>query len=122
IVRSCGARGAILFYNQRGEELNLLATSGMPRDIEKKLQKEPPPAIGQGILGKLALATGPQVLAAPPLCELPPSLSEWLGREAPASLATVTIGRANPTLPTSVLLLVLPLAAVHGFNVERLDG
>lgn len=108
IHRCLNAAGTLLLINRNYEQLNLLAEFGMPADLRDRFLATEPPVIGRGTIGALALSPG--VAAFPRTGEegMHPILAEWAARVGPCHLAGVAMGRSNPTLPTSLLLLLIP--------------
>lgn len=108
IHRCLNAAGTLLLINRNFEELNLLAEFGMPADLRDRFLASEPPVIGQGTIGALALSPG--VAAFPKIGDegMHPIIAEWASRIGPCHLVGVAMGRSNPTLPTSLLLLLIP--------------
>ncbi|MEN6624821.1 MAG: PAS domain S-box protein [Candidatus Sumerlaeia bacterium] len=108
IHRCMDAAGTLLLMNRNFDELNVLAEFGMPGDLYEQFIRSAPPIIGQGAIGQLALSTSVTTIPKVAGEEMHPVIAEWARRIGPCHLAAVSMGRSNPTLSTTVLLLLIP--------------
>ncbi|MCE5227994.1 PAS domain S-box protein [bacterium] len=116
LIHGClNAAGTLLLSNRNYEELNLLAESGMPDDLRERFL-DSPPIIGQDTIGALALSPGVVSVAQVSDAGMHPVIAEWASRIGPCHLVGIAMGRSNPTLPTSVLLMLIP-----GQHEDRYD-
>ncbi len=122
IHRCCASAGTMLLLNHSYDELNLLAEIGMPQDLKERFLRSAAPTIGQGVIGSLALSPEVTTVIHPAPEEMHPVLAEWVGRVGPCYLSGVALGRTNPTLPTSILLLLIPRDREERLVASLLEG
>lgn len=113
----CRASGTVLLMNQEYEEMNLVHSIALPEEICRQLISDPP-VIGRELMGKLAITAGVHKLEADQIDELHPALAQWLAENPAHHLMISTLGRGNPTLPSSLLVLLL---AEHEENDSPID-
>ncbi len=82
----------------------------------------PPSVIGRDLIGRLAIQAGIHVIEPGQASDLHPIIAQWHRRIGPGALLCVTLGPGNPTLPTTILLMLLPSESAGPDQEERLEG
>ena len=121
IQHACEAGGTMLLLNQRFDELNLLAATHFPDDLRARFDLAPP-TVSHDLIGRLAITPGVHLIADLDQSELHPVLAEWSQRNGSCRLVCVSLGHENPTLPATVLLLLMPERTDPGVDEELLGG
>jgi PAS domain S-box-containing protein len=122
IHRCFHAKGSMLMMNKCYEELNLLKEIGMPETLRQRYDLEPVPILGQDLIGRMAISSGIQQFTPPDTGNLHPVLEEWLSECPGCSLLGVSMGRGNPTLPSSLVLLILDTPSICEPTLGLFDG
>jgi PAS domain S-box-containing protein len=122
IHECCSSRGTLLLSNDAYEEMNLLEATDIPDAIRKRLRAEAPARLGQGVIGQLCIKSGIHRIENPAQDLEPSPLAEWCKGQPQCQLVAIPMGRGNPTLPTSILLMLIDADAVDRIDNELFGG
>jgi PAS domain S-box-containing protein len=120
IHECCRCSATLLLMNRTYEELNYIAGRGLNAEQLAQLERHPP-VIGQDLLGRLAITAAIHEVELPDEAGLHPVVRELMQAHPEGALTVVALGRGNPTLPTSLLLLIAPSEAC-GLDTVLVNG
>jgi PAS domain S-box-containing protein len=118
----CAARGTLLLINDCYEELNLLEAIEFPEEHFQRLHEAPPVRLGKGLIGTLCIKGGVHRIENPAAELEHPVLRSWALAFPDCQMVAAVLGRGNPTLPASILLMLIDAEAARHRDNELFAG
>lgn len=122
IHRCCNAGGTLLLLNRHYEQLNFIEAINFPIDLRKRFEQEFPPRIGRDLIGRWAITPGIHSIPNSHFEGLHPVIADWMKRQAPCHLFGVPLGRENPTMPSTILLMTIAGEQAETLDEDMLGG
>lgn len=122
IHQCCGSCSTILLLNDRYEQLTPVDCIEFPHSLRRRLTGSDPLMLGHDLIGSLCIRGGLHRIDTPSEHLTHEVMREWVGGFQDCQLIAIAMGRGNPTLPASVLLMLVPTATAEQLEDELLGG